>query len=123
MGAETLTKTPTGDDKAAKKLRKALEASQAQNAEIVKSLQTLQEQVAAIAKQPLPSMAGGVLPPGIIDVSKRQDGQNVDNMTAASAAKSSTPEELAEVWKSMSPEERTMLAIQGSYMKPYTQRR
>ena len=122
MGADKLTKTPNGDDgKAAKKLRKAVAASRADSEEIKKTLATLQEQVALIAKQPLPSMAGGALPPGIIEVSKRDDGQNADHM--ATASKSSTPAELAEIWKGMSPEERTMLAIQGSYMRPYTQRR
>jgi hypothetical protein len=69
-----------------------------------------------IAKQPVPGNAIH-LPPGIIDVTKAQDGRQ----EAPPAQQTQAAEELAKRWESMTPDERFAASYAVSRMRPYTQ--
>ncbi len=90
---------------------------------ITDAVTKLSQRVEEIAKQPMPALAAGgaVLPPGVMDVSKAEDGRSVDHM--AKEKPGISIEEATEIWKGMTPEQRTLLSIQASHMRPYAQRR
>src|SRR5215472_8540649 len=71
-----------------------------------------------IANTPIPGGASH-LPPGILDVSKAQDGRGAPPPTAQLQA----AEELAKQWQAMSPDERFAASYAVTRMKPYTQQR
>jgi hypothetical protein len=122
MGASTIEKTPGAgtSDKEAKKLRKMLKRSEANNAELKDMVKTLAARVEDIAKQPLPAKAGGVLPPDVVSVSKSQDGKAVDH--AATVEKGEAPPSEAEVmnfWKGLTSEEKFRYSLAASRDRPY----
>jgi hypothetical protein len=80
------------------------------------AIQAIAERVEQIAKQPMPGIASH-LPPGIVDVSKAQDGRQAP----PPAAQTQAAEELAKRWDSMTPDERFAASYAVSRMRPYTQ--
>jgi hypothetical protein len=79
-------------------------------------MQAMQEKIELIAKQPVPGSASH-LPPGIIDVSKAQDGRQMPPPPEQTQA----AEEIAKRWESMTPDERFAASYAVSRMRPYTQ--
>jgi hypothetical protein len=83
---------------------------------LTETMQAIAEKVEQIAKQPVPGAAIH-LPPGIIDVTKAQDGRQ----EAPPAQQTQAAEELAKRWESMTPDERFAASYAVSRMRPYTQ--
>jgi hypothetical protein len=81
-------------------------------------MQAMQEKIEQIAKQPMPGIASH-LPPGIIDVSKAQDGRQAPPPPEQTQA----AEEIAKRWESMTPDERFAASYAVSRLRPYTQQR
>jgi hypothetical protein len=81
-------------------------------------MQAMQEKIEQIAKQPMPGIASH-LPPGIIDVSKAQDGRQ----SPPPPEQTQAAEEIAKRWESMTPDERFAASYAVSRLRPYTQQR
>lgn len=79
-------------------------------------LDAMQKRIEDIARQPMPPLTGGVLPRGVIEVSKRDDGQSADH--TATQKSSLTPDQLSQAFHSLPMEEQVMLAIKASRANP-----
>lgn len=79
-------------------------------------MQAMQEKIEQIAKQPVPGSAIH-LPPGIIDVTKAQDGRQAP----PPAEQTQAAEEIAKRWAEMTQDERFAASYAVSRMRPYTQ--
>jgi len=85
---------------------------------ITETLASVSQKVEQIAATPIPGGASH-LPPGIMDVSKSQDGR----MGAPPQQQMAAAEELAKKWDEMSPEDRFAASYAVSRMRPYAQQR
>jgi hypothetical protein len=85
---------------------------------IVETLAAMGQKVEQIAATPIPGGASH-LPPGIVDVTKAQDGR----MGAPPQQQMAAAEELAKKWQEMSPDERFAASYALSRMRPYAQQR
>ena len=121
MGASTIEKTPGAEtsDKEAKKLRKMLKRSEASNIELQEMITKLSARVEDIAKQPLPAKSGGVIPPGIVSVSKSQDGKAVDHAATVEKGDAPSEAEVMNFWKGLTPEERFRYSLAATRDRPY----
>jgi hypothetical protein len=79
----------------------------------------MQARIEQIASAPVPGNASH-LPPGIIEISKAQDGSQGQQPTDQQRA---TAAELAKRWELMSPEEKFAASYAVSRMQPYAQQR
>ena len=129
--AETSKATITEGDVNQEEYQKALGAERAVNAELVKTmglmsttLERLSARVEDIARQPMPALTARptALPDGIGEVSKVDDGRPA-NHQGTPEKPGISPDEAMKAWQEMSPEQRTLLSIRASYMRPYTERR